>query len=256
MASISLQQEILYGPVLSRRFGRSFGINLLPVTQKVCSFDCRYCEYGKTISKTCQPSGRILPEKEDVLKAIEQALKKPRTIESLTFSGNGEPTLHPDFFEIVLGVKQLRDRYRPESKLAVLSNSSCLHRPDIVSAISLFDLPMMKLDAGDAKTFVEINQSVNDIGFEDILDGLASLPRLMIQTMLIDGEIANCRGRSYQAWVQTLVDLHPERVHIYSTERPTAYVGVIPVSPLKLQQIETELRDQSGLNVEAFWRNR
>lgn len=255
MASISLQQGIIYGPVLSRRFGRSFGINLLPASHKVCSFDCRYCEYGKTLDKTMHPLENILPAKDLILEEVKYALKKPRTIETLTFSGNGEPTLHPEFLGIVRGVKKLRDVYRPKTKIALLSNSSCLDQPEVVEAIQLIDLPMMKLDAGDETTFRQINQPANGITFEAILSGLASLSGLMIQTMLIDGEITNSRGQPFESLVQALIRLSPDKIQLYSLERPTVDEKLIPVSPFRLQQIEAQMQNQFSLNAEAFWRD-
>jgi len=160
MPSIPLQKDIIYGPVLSRRLGRSLGINLLPTDRKVCSFDCVYCQYGRTTEPTFSPGVDDLPTFSDVVAAVEKALKKPHTIDTLTFSGNGEPTLHPQFPEIVRSIKRLRDDFRPEVKLAVLSNSSRVMDSAIVDALSLLDAPMMKLDAGDEITLREINQPV------------------------------------------------------------------------------------------------
>lgn len=252
MPCISLQQRIVYGPVLSRRLGRSFGINLLPTSLKVCSFDCCYCQYGKTNLLTRQPSTKMLPEKDWILEEVENALKKPRTIDTLTFSGNGEPTLHPDIFEIVQGVEKLRNKYRREVKIAMLSNSTCLARPEVMDALQLVDLPMMKLDAGDKNTFIEINQPAEGITFDKTLQNLARMPKLMIQTIVIGGEMSNNHGQPFHSLVEALVNLRPELIHIYTLERPAAYGGLAPVSHQRLQQIKAQLRDQFALNVEAY----
>ena len=108
MSSMSLQSGIIYGPILSRRLGRSLGINLLPAKRKVCSFDCVYCQYGYTHDLNLHPMRAELPKPPEVFEAVEAALKKPRSMDYLTFSGNGEPTIHPDFPEIVRGVKATR----------------------------------------------------------------------------------------------------------------------------------------------------
>ncbi len=130
----------------------------------------------------------MLPSAPDVFHAVEAALKKPRTIDYLTFSGNGEPTIHPDFPEIVRGVKEIKAKLRPDAKLAILSNSSRVTDPEITAALRLIDSPMMKLDAGDDVTFKAINHPVGQLTISEIIDGLKTLPNLMIQSVLIDGE--------------------------------------------------------------------
>jgi len=254
MPSIPLQKDIIYGPVLSRRLGRSLGINLLPTDRKVCSFDCVYCQYGRTTEPTFSPGVDDLPTISDVVAAVEKALKKPHTIDTLTFSGNGEPTLHPQFPEIVRSIKRLRDDFRPEVKLAVLSNSSRVMDSAIVDALSLLDAPMMKLDAGDEITLREINQPVARLHLEDILIGLQSVKNLMIQCVFIEGEVSNSSGQAYEQWASKLSILRPRKVHIYSTERPTPRSDVGCLSPKKLRSIEEDLQKRFDLNVDAFWR--
>lgn len=254
MPGIALQHAITYGPVLSRRLGRSFGINLLPIDRKICSFDCIYCQYGKTTELTLTPDVACLPKVSDVLSAVEKVLKKPHTIDTLTFSGNGEPTLHPQFPDIVGGVRRLRDDVRPEVKLAVLSNSSRVTDPSIVDALSLIDEPMMKLDAGDEGTYRKINQPVDSLLLDEIIMGLQNIKNLIIQSVLIEGEVVNSSGWAYEQWASTLSELHPHNVHIYSTERPTSKSDVSCLSPEKLQSIEEDLRTRFDLNVDAFWR--
>jgi wyosine [tRNA(Phe)-imidazoG37] synthetase (radical SAM superfamily) len=253
MACISLQKGIIYGPVLSRRLGRSLGINLLPTTHKVCSYNCLYCQYGPTIRQSSQPDPEYLPNVEAVLMAVERALKKPRSLDCLTFSGNGEPTIHPDFPIIVQGVKELKERLRPDAKLAILSNSSLVMNPRVTSALSLFDIPMMKLDAGDEETFQAINRPVKGIYLSDILAGLKDLPNIVIQSALIDGVPSNICGVAFQSWVEALKAVNPTAVHIYSTDRPTAEDSVECVSPTKLSQIKDHLVNEHGMNVSAFW---
>jgi wyosine [tRNA(Phe)-imidazoG37] synthetase (radical SAM superfamily) len=255
MSSIPLQKNIIYGPVLSRRLGRSLGINLLPTDHKACSFDCIYCQYGCTTEHTISPNLAGLPSLSDVLSAVEKALKKPRSIDYLTFSGNGEPTLHPDFPEIVSEVKKLKDRMRPDVKLALLSNSSRVMLPNINKALSLIDEPMMKLDAGDEVTFRSINHPPGNLKLSDILSGLCYVENLMIQSVLVDGEVSNSRGAAYENWIAALIQLHPIKVYIYSLERPTAKDHVTPLSPRRLQSIKADLQSRSALDVTAFWRN-
>lgn len=137
------------------------GIILLPSRYKLCSFDCLYCHYGRTQVKTLSPGEEHrpdLPSVPAVLQAVEEALRTRRDFDYLTFSGNGEPTLHPHFPEIVSGVSSLRDQFRPEVKLAILSNSTTVHFSPIQEALTLFDAPIMKLDAGDQRTLAGLNR--------------------------------------------------------------------------------------------------
>lgn len=253
MSGIPLQTEIVYGPILSRRLGRSLGINLLGTERKVCSFNCIYCQYGHAkVSDSCKDNPSF-PSTAQILTEVENALKKPRTIDFLTFSGNGEPTLHPDFPTIVQGVKSLRDKMRPDARLAILSNSSGVIQPGIVSALQNLDAPMMKLDAGDEQTFNAINRPAQSSKFWDTVEGLRKLPKLIIQSLLFDGEISNVQEQPFTNWVKVLKDINPEVIHIYSVARPTADAGVIPIFPKKLQEIETELINEYDLPVKAFW---
>lgn len=254
MSGIKLQSKIIYGPILSRRLGRSLGINLLPSKIKTCSFDCIYCQYGRTTEWTLGPDRTNLPIPADVFEAIEKALKKPRSMDYLTFSGNGEPTIHPDFPELVKGARQLLDKYRPEVKLALLSNSTMVPKPAIREAIRIIDAPMMKLDAGDEETFQAINQPVEGLHLENVIKGLREIPQLMIQSVLVDGKVSNVKGSSYLAWKNALAELRPQTIHIYSTERPTMSGDVQRVSPKRLSEIARELREELSLNAEAFWR--
>ena len=254
MSGISLQSKIIYGPILSRRLGRSLGINLLPVKMKVCSFDCIYCQYNKTTEWTLAPDRESLPTPDEVFDAVEKALQKPRSMDYLTFSGNGEPTIHPDFLEIVKGVRTLLAKYRPDAKLALLSNSTMVSSPEVQEAIRLINTPMMKLDAGDEITFRAINQPVEGLNLDEITMGLREIPHLMIQSVLVDGKVSNVRGAAYQAWKNLLVDLQPQTIHIYSTERPTMRGDVERVSPKRLSEIAEELTGKLNLNAQAFWR--
>ncbi len=253
MSGIPLQTGIIYGPILSRRLGRSLGINLLGTETKVCSLNCIYCQYGRAKPIDLIKDTACLPTTEEILKEVEKALKKPRTIDFLTFSGNGEPTLHPDFPTIVQGVISLRDKIRPDARLAILSNSSGVIHPGIVTALNYLDAPMMKLDAGDAETFAAINRPAQSIKFWDIVEGLRALPNLIIQSLFVDGEISNVRDKPFTNWVKVLIDLNPEEIHIYSISRPTADAGVIPVNPKKLQEIEAQLNKKYHLPVKAYW---
>jgi len=231
------------------------GINLLPTDRKVCSFNCIYCQYGKTLPDDGLSSEIQLPSGSEIIEAVERALKKPRTIDCLTFSGNGEPTMHPEFSEIVHQVKFIRDRLRSATQLAIFSNASRLMDPEVLEAMAFFDAPMMKLDAGDENTFQTINRPEDGLSLNDLVEEMKVIPNLIVQSMLIDGPVSNIWGEPYQNWARLLNELHPQEIHIYSAERPSAEEDVGRVAPERLQQIALHLRERFGLNVLAFWRD-
>jgi wyosine [tRNA(Phe)-imidazoG37] synthetase (radical SAM superfamily) len=253
MATIPLQRGIIYGPVASRRLGRSLGINLLPTNCKLCSFDCVYCHYGRTQVKSLYPKEDAFPSMEEIVNAVETALQRERDFDYLTFSGNGEPTLHPNFAEIVFEVRILRDRLRPQVKLAVLSNSSTAHRIIVREALNLVDVPIMKLDAGDQHTFNAVNRPAAGVSLEQILASLKELSELVIQSVFIDGKVSNVWGTPYEAWLSALADLDPERVQIYSIDRPVPEAGVEKVKPVMLRRVAREVEGLTGIPVQAYW---
>jgi len=250
---LPLKQGIIYGPVNSRRLGRSLGINLLPTGNKVCSFDCIYCQYGCTQVKTLDPGGERFPGLEDVIAAVETALTSGPDFDSFTFSGNGEPTLHPHWPEIVGAVRQLRDRHRPAARLTLLSNSSTATRPAVRATLAQLEMSIMKLDAGDEATFAAINRPANGIRLEAIVEALAKMPGLVIQSLLVEGVPTNSAGPAFERWVSALARLKPVQVQIYSTDRPVPEAGVERVPPERLQQIAARVMADTGLDVRAYW---
>lgn len=252
---LPLKQEIIYGPVNSRRLGRSLGINLLPGWGKVCSFDCVYCQYGRTLVKTLDPGPEGFPTLDEVVAAVEIALTSGPDFDSFTFSGNGEPTLHPQWPEIVEAVRQLRDRHRPAGRLTLLSNSSTAARPLVRATLAQMDAPIMKLDAGDEATLAAINRPVTGISLGAIIEGLAQVPGLIIQSLMVEGAVTNSVGPAFENWLGALATLKPVQVQVYSTDRPVPVAGVERVPLERLQQLAARAVDQTGLDVRAYWRS-
>jgi wyosine [tRNA(Phe)-imidazoG37] synthetase (radical SAM superfamily) len=253
MEILPLQQEIIYGPVNSRRLGRSLGINLLPVNYKLCSFDCIYCHYGPTQEKVLFSDGNQFPEVEIILEAVEKALNKNLDFSYLTFSGNGEPTLHPDFAILVSEIHRLCRRLRPDVKMAILSNSSTVHLSCIREALALFDAPIMKLDVGDPQTFSAINRPVASVELTNIIQGLKELPALIIQSAMVEGLISNVWGPAHEYWLSVIDEIKPDQVQLYSTDRPVPENGVERVSPVMLQRLARELESRLGIYVRPYW---
>jgi wyosine [tRNA(Phe)-imidazoG37] synthetase (radical SAM superfamily) len=250
---IPLQSGIIYGPVNSRRLGRSLGINLLPSDRKLCSFDCIYCHYGRTKVKTLYPEESCFRSVEEILEAVEEALKDCRDIDYVTFSGNGEPTLHPRFPAIASEVRRLCEELRPDVKMTILSNSTTVHLPHIKESLALFDGPIMKLDAGDPATLTRINHPASGVALDRIIEGLKEIPGIIIQSMLIDGKVTNIQGEAFRAWLSALSEIRPARVQIYSTDRPVPEAGIEKVLPPTLQRIAEEIEEHVGLRVSAYW---
>lgn len=251
MSVLELQAGVTYGPINSRRLGRSLGINLLPTDRKVCTFDCVYCQYGS--ARPFVEGARGFPTVEAVLEGVEEALsRQPAPPDYLTFSGNGEPTVHPRFPEIVREVCCLRDKVSPQTRVAILSNSSRVHRTEIRRAIQALDDPIMKLDAGDPMTMAQINRPAVGVRFDEIMEGLAALPRLIIQTMIITGPVQNVRGEAHERWLSAIAQLSPTKVQIYSTERPVAETGVQQVAREELERLASGAQERTGVPVTAY----
>jgi len=224
-----LFDSIVFGPVNSRRLGISLGINLLPVTRKVCSFNCIYCECGWTPGKP--KPGEMLPSRYEVYEALRNKLSEMKdqgkAPDVITYAGNGEPTLHPDFAGIIDDSLALRDEFFPDAKVSVLSNGSMLRRKSVREALKKVDQNMLKLDSALADTVRQLNQPhvKTDLGkFEDYareFDG-----RFIIQTLFVRGE---CDGRTVDntteeeitAWLQAIARLRPQQVMIYTIHRDT-----------------------------------
>lgn len=252
---LPLQTGILYGPVRSRRYGLSLGINLSPAAYKLCSFNCAYCHYGPTdkLSLDTAPFRNDLPSYDAVVHAVENTLKSPTQFEVITFSGNGEPTLHPRFPELVDAVVRLRDAHRPDVKVALLSNSTGLARKEVRQSVSRLDLPVFKLDAGTEKTFIKINRPASGVRFGDIVSRLKALDGIYIQTVLIEGSPSNTDPDEILAYFGLIRDIRPRAVHIYSTDRPVPESRISKIDPDWLEELASQLKSETGVPAFAFY---
>jgi wyosine [tRNA(Phe)-imidazoG37] synthetase (radical SAM superfamily) len=252
---LPLQTGIVYGPVKSRRYGRSLGINVCPADYKLCSLNCVYCHYGhtETLAADVTPFEKDLPAYDDVIGAVEEALQSPMKLDVITFSGNGEPTLHPQFPELVDAVVDLRNRYRPGAKVALLSNSTGLAREDVRRSISRLDIPVFKLDTGTERAFARINRPAKGVRFDEIVCQLKTLRGIYIQTILIDGTPSNTHPDELLAYFELIRDIRPREVHIYSTDRPVADSRISKVDPDWLEDIASQIKEETGVTAVAFY---
>ena len=247
-----LFDSIVYGPIRSRRLGVSLGVNLMPTTAKLCTFDCVYCECGWN-----QPvSHPQLPTREQVRDALEYQLStldiQPDVI---TFSGNGEPTLHPEFLGIIQDTCALRDQYCPNAKVSVLSNSTQLGRKDVVEALLLCDNRILKLDSAIDTTMQLIDKPVNQhLTVAQIVQWLSLFEgNFTLQTCFLRGEyegrvIDNTTPEELSAWYQIVDILHPKQVMIYVIDRATPLQTLSKVPTEEMEAIAAPLREK-GIDV-------
>jgi len=237
--------EIVFGPIHSRRLGASLGVNLLPHDGKLCSFNCIYCECGynedfKTRSK--------LPSREDVRAAMENKLIHSQennvAIDVITFAGNGEPSLHPDFLEIIDDTIELRDKYYPTTQVSVLTNAVHINKQRVFDALMKVDKNIMKLDSANIDTIKLIdNPNVPSYSVEKQIELFKKFnSRFIMQTMFVrgkhDGKIVdNTTPEEIAAWLAVVEETKPEEVMIYSIDRETPEKGLVKVPIEELREI-------------------
>jgi wyosine [tRNA(Phe)-imidazoG37] synthetase (radical SAM superfamily) len=251
---LELQKDIIYGPINSRRLGKSLGINLMPTSYKLCSFNCIYCHYGNTkiLARNLTPYLKDLPTPTEVKLSLEKYLNNSPEIDYITFSGNGEPTLHPQFHEIVEIVKEIRDMYLPYVKLALLSNSTFLNSSKMINSLNKIDLRIFKLDAGTENLFLKLNRPYKEIKFEEIIRNLKNIKDYVVQTVFLAGEINNSSGESVNEWIKKLKEINPKEVQIYTIDRPTANKRLIKVSKERLNEIKNEVIKTTGIKITVY----
>ena len=248
-----LFDSIVYGPIRSRRLGVSLGMNLMPTTAKLCTFDCVYCECGWN-----QPvSHPVLPTREQVREALASRLiaLSSNQLDVITFSGNGEPTLHPEFLGIIEDTCALRNRYCPQAKISVLSNSTQLGRADVVKALRMCDNRILKLDSAIDKTMRLIDKPVNEnLTVEQVAEWLAVFEGdFTLQTCFLRGEyegqvIDNTTPEELSAWYTMIERLRPKQVMIYVIDRATPLQTLTKVPAAEMEAIAAPLREK-GIDV-------
>lgn len=237
---MDLQTAIVYGPVMSRRFGRTLGVNVAPAGRKACNFACAYCRHARSEP----PARRDWPDPADIVGAVERALETGGEIDAITLAGTGEPTLHPAFVPIAEGLFHARQRLAPAARLGLLSNGSTLNRPEVVNALGRFDVRCMKLDAGDATTFRLMNNAPISLG--RLIGDLRGVGRLTLQSMFVrdaDGKVDNTTPEAVHAWLDAVGRIRPDGVDICTLD-PTITGGssLQRVSAGVLEQIASRVR--------------
>ncbi len=254
-----LFHSTIFGPIKSRRLGVSLGVNLSPSDGKICSFDCVYCEAGYN-SQGAGTTG--LPPREKVahdLRARLSAMKEAGdSLDVITFPGNGEPTLHPQFPEIIDDTLRLRDEYYPEAKVSVLTNSTRIFTPAVAEALKRVDNNILKLDSAVEKTMRLIDQP-NDPHFtvERTVGALKQFEGTgIIQTMILRGEhngesIDNTTDEEIEALIDAYREIKPREIMIYSLDRSTPEEKLVKVEKPELEAIGKRIADATGLKVQV-----
>jgi len=251
-----LFDKVIFGPVFSRRLGISLGINLLPLHKKICNFNCIYCECGLTHSVTERSNN--MPEMPDIIAQLETKLhflkQNNKPLQAITFAGNGEPTLHKHFSEIIDKTIQLRNEYFPEVKIAVLSNATLMHNSQVFSALTKVDLCILKLDSAIENTIKLINCPAGNYSLNQTINGFLKFNgNFILQTMFFTGLvnnviIDNTTEIELNAWYHVIEQTSPKQIMIYTIARDTPVKNLEKVSLQKLEYIAAVLR-QKNYNV-------
>ena len=216
--------DIVFGPISSRRLGSSLGVNLLPSKGKLCNFDCIYCECGW--NKDGRGDSKF-PSLADVKNALSQRISslsaEGTPVDSITFSGNGEPTLHPDVPEIVDTVLELRDRFYPNAKVSVLSNATMLGREPVRTALMKIDNPILKIDASDNRLIGLINKPVGDYDLNEVVGWLKEFDgNFVLQTMFLRSTQFDLSEQGQlKAWMDIVREINPREIMVYTIDRET-----------------------------------
>ena len=243
-----MRETTVFGPIFSRRLGSSLGINLLPQEGKVCNFDCVYCECGWNKDGL---DDRVLPTAEDVRKALtaklEECAAAGTPIDSITFSGDGEPTLNPEFPAIIDLTLELRDRYYPAARVSVLSNATRIGRPGVFEALQKVDNPILKLDAPTDAQVELVNKTAGEYHVADVVKQMARFKgNFVMQTMFLRGpgwESAQWAGD----WMNIVRELKPREVMVYTIDRETPMKGLGKYTVEEMRTLVQPLIDEGFL---------
>lgn len=247
-----LFDSIIFGPVQSRRMGVSLGVNLLPRTIKYCNFNCIYCECGFTplAQKDIQ---KLLPTRQEVAAELIDCLQRMDvTPNAITFAGNGEPTIHPQFCEIISDVIQIRNEYAPQSEIVVLTNATQIHKSHILETLELVDRCMFKLDSAIQSTAATINQPGKQLNVDAFIREVSAFKgKKIIQTLCIEGEyngvqFSNITDAEVDALIQAYKQIQPYEVVLYGIQRDTPIQSLHKVSKEKLEEIAKKI-EQAGI---------
>lgn len=249
----------IFGPVHSRRLGISLGINLLPADGKVCTFDCIYCECG--FNKDFR-ARKPMPTRQEVYLALQEQLQKMKSEgqqpDVLTFAGNGEPTIHPDFPAIIDDTRTLRDRFFPQARISVLSNATRILKPEVFEALKKVDNNILKLDTVDLEYIQRVDRPTGPYDLPALIAQLKAFDgKVIIQTMFMTGsmegqDVDNTTDYYVEPWLQTIKEIAPAMVMIYTIDRETPDHDLAKATAAQLDRIAEWVRE-AGISVSVSY---
>lgn len=242
-----LREEVVFGPIKSRRLGWSLGINLLPTKGKICNFDCIYCECGWNADGRDDTK---LPSAAEVRSALETKLAdillEGTRVDSITFSGDGEPTLNPDFAQIIDDTITLRDIYCPQAKVSVLTNATKLFSDSVFGALRKVDAPILKLDAPTDERARKINGALPSFRVDDVVKGMKRFEGdFILQTMFLrSDDFDSLEPQMLAKWMDIVRELRPRLIMAYTIARPTPQSGLSAYSAAQIREALKPLEDE------------
>ena len=247
-----MREEIVFGPIHSRRLGSSLGINLLPEKGKLCNFDCVYCECGWNKDGR---NDKKIPSAVRLRKALtaklEECSAKGIAIDSITFSGDGEPTLNPSLPEIIDITIELRDKYFPKAVVSVLTNATRIGIPSVFEALRKVDNPILKLDAPTDELAARINQPQGNYHVADVVESMRKFEGdFVLQTMFLrSSDFDSSSPEVLQGWMDIVKELRPREVMVYTLDREAPAAGLEKFTVEEMESLTKPLVD-AGLKVQ------
>ena len=258
LRQLPYRDGIVYGPIISRRLGRSLGINLLPLNEKVCSFDCLYCQFPRAARPAswhqeagCLPSATIVTD--EIERAFLHLAARSEHCDSVTFSGNGDASVYPEFAKVACHVRCLRDELFPAAALSIFTNGLAARDVSFREALRLFDNVFLKVDAGDDVVYRRINRSQSRLKLEEIVGLLAGTPGLVFQTMVVGGALGNIASLRDPGFEDLVRLAKPRRIDLYTIDKRPAYSCAVRVSVKKLQWLAERLGERLPVPVEVHF---
>ncbi len=254
---IDREPPLVYGPVKSRRYGRSLGINLLPQGLRLCTYDCRYCQCGGERARHRRRDDPPFPSLSSLERELGEALATEAVIDDICFAGAGEPTLHPQFREALLLARTLRDRLAPRATVTVLSNGVAAGNATVRGALALADHAVLKLDAARDDLLWALNAPPRGLSARRLIGTYATMIGIETQTLLVRGAVDNATPDALDALGEALRFIHPRRAHVGTMSRAPAVTAddaaMIPLSVAELDAAATRLRTKApGIDVIAY----
>lgn len=250
-----IREETVFGPIFSRRLGTSLGINLLPEKGKICNFDCIYCECGWNKdgrTDTVLPTAAKVHA--DLKNMLENLQRQGTKVDSITFSGDGEPTLNPEFPAIIDDTLSLRNLLAPTAKVSVLSNATRVHLPEVFNALAKVDNPIMKIDAPTNELVARINNPAPGYDIRRVVEALKQFKgNFILQTCMLrskEYDFDSSRPEVLDGWMDIVRELKPRQIMVYTIDRPTPAQGLELFTPQEMTSLVQPLIDE-GFNIQV-----